>query len=138
MKKSNHHANLRNIIDYLRLSNLLLLYKSCDILSKLEAKELMVKWHQKKSHRLPNLVATVCNGSKWHISNLSSSYTVVCNKAHRDYCKKLLYFLIMCSIMGKLTTGNHDLISFFGIFYLALELVEAGPRINKSDASTQL
>ena len=29
-------------------------------------------------------------------SNLSSSYTVVCNKTHRDYCN----FIIMCSIMS--------------------------------------
>jgi hypothetical protein len=43
---------LRNSMDDPRLSNLLLLYKSCDIVSKLDAKELMVKWHQEKSCRL--------------------------------------------------------------------------------------
>jgi exonuclease I len=44
---------LKNSMDDPRLSNLLLLYKSHDIVSKLDIKELMVKWHQEKSRRLP-------------------------------------------------------------------------------------
>mmetsp|Transcript_23705 Transcript_23705/g.43031 ORF Transcript_23705/g.43031 Transcript_23705/m.43031 type:complete len:104 (-) Transcript_23705:41-352(-) len=44
---------LRYSMDDPRLSNLLLLYKSRDIVIKLDVKELMVKWHQEKSCRLP-------------------------------------------------------------------------------------
>jgi hypothetical protein len=85
---------LRSSMDNPRLSNLLLLYKSHDIVSNLDAKELMVKWHHSRRNKsrmlASNLVASssigVCTpmaGSKWHSSNLSSSYTVVCNKPHR-------------------------------------------------------